>query len=95
MRLDFIDSRALRKENRRIQEPGEKYWKWPYFQKFVWILEEEESKRARDVALPTPKNERMSSLTQQYVDDGNSGFTNLFIRPSSLLIIQRGPQFEK
>jgi hypothetical protein len=33
-----------------------------YFQKFVWILEEEESKRAQDVALPTSKNKRMLSL---------------------------------
>jgi hypothetical protein len=48
-----------------------------YFQKFVRILEEEESKRVQDVALPTSKDERMSSLMQQSMDDGKFWFHEL------------------
>ncbi|KAL5313679.1 hypothetical protein ACEPPN_018100 [Leptodophora sp. 'Broadleaf-Isolate-01'] len=49
-----------------------------YFQKFVRILEEEESKRARDVAPPpASKDERMSSLLQQSMDDGKFWYHEL------------------
>ncbi|KAH6719332.1 hypothetical protein BKA61DRAFT_731786 [Leptodontidium sp. MPI-SDFR-AT-0119] len=49
-----------------------------YFQKFVRILEDEESKRARDVAPPpASKDERMSSLLQQSMDDGKFWYHEL------------------
>ncbi len=46
------------------------------FQKFVQILEEEESQRAQDVAS-TLSGERMSSLMRQSMDDGKFWFHEL------------------
>jgi len=47
-----------------------------HFQKFVQILEEEESQRAGDVAT-TSRGERMSSLMRQSMDDGKFWFHEL------------------